>query len=281
VLGQPRNPDSRHLLAYGEGDPVNRSDPDGRTPLGDCGIYSSSGCTASANGWPRYHQWRRFFLRFPGYFTNSWYNRLTGKWTTSYVPYSGTGMWGSAMLEFMAWIVSSGRVDGSDWWNEVNREIVQGSLTAWRKSDLNLKYVRVTSSASSYRWYVYIRDRMFDPGGDLPLNYYGRSSDEAWAAHQRGLWNGVLDASLLLGKERPAEQLVIYKVLANVEVYYRLGHPLDGLPGFAKTLGGYPDNYPASTSQACNMWGPNQWPVMSGPFWNFVSLETALERRLC
>src|SRR5690606_30047719 len=32
LLGEPRNPDSRHLYAYGAGDPVNTWDPDGRCP---------------------------------------------------------------------------------------------------------------------------------------------------------------------------------------------------------------------------------------------------------
>lgn len=32
LLGEPRNPDSRHRYAYGEGDPVNTWDPDGRCP---------------------------------------------------------------------------------------------------------------------------------------------------------------------------------------------------------------------------------------------------------
>ncbi|MFN8518143.1 MAG: RHS repeat-associated core domain-containing protein [Chloroflexota bacterium] len=33
LLGEPRNPDSRHRYAYGEGDPVNAWDPDGRDPI--------------------------------------------------------------------------------------------------------------------------------------------------------------------------------------------------------------------------------------------------------
>ena len=33
LLGEPRDPDSRHLYAYGAGEPVGRWDPDGRRPI--------------------------------------------------------------------------------------------------------------------------------------------------------------------------------------------------------------------------------------------------------
>ena len=131
------------------------------------------------------------------------------------------------MINFMDWIRRSGRLANSKRWNRVNREEVQGSLSAWYRFEKNLRYIRVTSSDSSYLWFKYIKAKHFDPTGSLPLGYYGGTFSQAWAAHQRSLWNGIKAASVYYGQEPKAEQLFIVKVVSNAEGYAKSGVNLD------------------------------------------------------
>lgn len=235
--------------------------------MGTCGGW---GCSASDSGSVRQSQWTAFFKRFPGYTT--FYSRI-GAFSD---PLSGTGR-GSAMIKFMDWIRRSGRIAGSKWWNRVNREEVQGSLTSWRRFELNQRYIRVTSSDSSYLWYKYIKSKKFDPAGSGPLGYYGGTFRQAWDAHQRSLWNGISKAASFYDDEPGAERLFILKVVSNVELYARTGVNLDGLLDLFKTVGGYPETYPANKTQACAAAWPSSYPFL-GPFVNYKS---PLEKAVC
>ena len=265
LLGSPETPASNHLLAYAEGDPVKGWDPDGRATIGTCGGLS---CWASDSGRDRQRQFTAFFRRFPGVYTSS--SPGGAYWAT--LRDLGRG---AAMVAFMDWIRASTRIDRSRWWNRVNREVVQGSLTAWRKSDLNSRYVRVTSADSSYPWYQYITARRVNPAGQLPLGYYGGSYSQVWAAHQRSLWNGIARADTYFGAETAAERLFIVKVVTNVELYASIGFNADALLELGKSRAGYPDTYPATRRQACNVF----CPVTLGG--SFVNQKPALERQVC
>ena len=124
-------------------------DPDGLDPyIPPCAGVS---CTASPDGRRRVKQWREFFYWFPGV-------RLTkGGWT----PYRSSP-WGSAMVEFLEWIIDSGRFTRVRWWEIVDRVgEVQPSLTAWKyfekKIRLNppggiMSRASATDVWSSYVW---------------------------------------------------------------------------------------------------------------------------------
>jgi hypothetical protein len=43
-------------------------------------------------------------------------------------------------------------------------------------------------------------------------------------------------------------------VLVNVESYYRAGVDADPSLDFFRSIARYPDTYPATRNQACNMW---------------------------
>jgi RHS repeat-associated protein len=265
LLGSPETPASNHLLAYAEGDSVNGWDPSGRASVGTCG---GLGCWASDRGWPRQQQFAAFFRRFPGVSLTS--SPGGSFWSTL----SGLGR-GSAMVAFVDWIRASTRIDRSRWWNRVNREVIQGSLTAWRKFDLNSRYIRVTSADSSYPWYRYITARKVNPAGPLPLGYYGGSYSHVWAAHQHSLWNGIARADTYFSQESPAERLFIVKVITNVEWYASIGINADALLDPAKSAARYPVTYPATRRQACNV----ICPVTLGG--TFVNQKPALERQVC
>ena len=176
------------------------------------------GCSAGTSATTRIAQLKAFFKRFPGY--------RCGYHCYGYVPNTGTG-YGTAILDFMEW--ERTRINGSRWWQTVNKEIVQGALTAWYRFDRKSRYVRPTSSDSSYLWSKYIRGKYLTAGrlANWTEGYYGGSRSQMWAAHQRALWNGVKKAAPYLASETIEERLVIYKVLVNVEWYARSWPDLD------------------------------------------------------
>jgi hypothetical protein len=240
LLGSPEDPPGRHLYAYAQGDPIDGWDPDGLAALGTCGGF---GCVARPLPAGRYLQWKAFWQRFPSY--DCGYHCL-------YVqPKSGTGI-GGAFLAFMRWIMNSGRLGASRWWNFVNRQIVQSSLTAWHAFDLGYP----TPSGVFWSGYArYIRRQYIKSfsWSTWRAGYYGGTDRQAWDAHQEALWIGVHGASHYYPDEKRSERLVIWKVLVNVEAFYRSGLPLDALLDPAIGLANYPMHYPATRSDACHM----------------------------
>lgn len=194
---------------------------------------------------------KAFFARFPGY--------RCGYHCYGYVPNTGYG-YGAGILSFMEW--ERNRINHSRWWNIVNKELVQGALTGWYRFDKSLRYIRVTSSDSSYLWYKYIKGKYLTAGplANWSPGYHGGSRTQMWAAHQRSLWNGVRKASSYYGRERAEERLVIYKVLVNVEWYARSWPDLDVGLSTAIRLASYPGYNPdkgiPTRTEACRMWYP-------------------------
>lgn len=255
LLGEPIEPPSRHLYAYGEGEPIGRWDPDGRAP---CGAFS---CTAARDGRTRIRQFRRFWEEFPGYKRAPAVRGISG----GRVYLKGTGH-GHAMIKFMEWELISGRLDGSRWWNRANREIVQGALSAWVVAESNLRRPSMNAGSAAYLRYVKASTR---PG----FGFFGGSYAQAWDAHQISLWRGVAAAGRYYGDEPRAEQLVIYKVMVNVELYYQLRPNLDGLLDWGRETARYPDQYPPTRRQACGMGYAGWLP--------FTPTRPRLERDLC
>jgi RHS repeat-associated protein len=243
LLGEPADPPSRHLYAYGQGEPVGRWDPDGLAPLGTCGGW---GCVARAQMRERLGQMRAFFRRFPGYSTRFYYTRYV------YTVLPGLGR-GEGIIKFMQWEVDSGR-GRSPWWNRVNKELVQGALNAWRKVDNGSRYVRPTGSIfDDYLWLRYAKTQWLPAFDRRPAGFFGGTWQRVWDAHQKSLWIGVKAASALASRETRAERLVMWKVLVNVESYYRAGIDADGALDFMRSIARYPDQYPATARQACDM----------------------------
>jgi RHS repeat-associated protein len=236
LLGDVADPPSRHLYAYGAGEPVGAWDPDGR--LATCG---GLGCTASADATLRKKQWAAFFHRFPG--------TQCGYHCYGIVPQSGTGN-GTAMLAFLDWMIRSGRTHG--WWNSVDKVLVQGSLSAWRYFDSGTVPPYIASRAT-YLWWTYTKGGYLTKGCCWTAGYYGGSLARAWNAHQAGIWGGVQTSGSLVANETFAERVVMWKVLNNLESYYSSGHPADLLLGVATEFGGYPKTYPATMKSACFM----------------------------
>ncbi|MEI7742878.1 MAG: hypothetical protein WCK58_03890, partial [Chloroflexota bacterium] len=249
LLGEPREPDSRHLYAYGAGEPVGSWDPDGRAARGTCG---GLGCTPDARPERRRDQVGRFFQQFPGlaYFRNS-----SGQ--TAAVPRAGVGL-GRGILAFMKWETSSRRLPQSRWWMAVNSTIVGGALSAWRLSDRN---ERPEASAPSAPWYRYVRHQLLDGFG-----FRGGTHAELYRAHQANLWQGVRQSAALLNLETPEERLVIWKVLVNVEFYSRLGVDMEWALGASLVVARYPEWHlnvrgAAARRAACGMWEVPSWTV--------------------
>lgn len=265
LLGTPADPASRQLYAYGEGEPVGRWDPDGRTSISNCG---GLGCTAAPDGAKRLRQFTAFFTRFPGYrYSVGCYG---GWWDACRaMPLARQGH-GHGMVKFMDWLVTSRRLDRSRWWNTANREIVQGALTAWFLTDSAVR--RPTMGSSTAPWFRYARSKYLNGPND-EAGYHGGTLRQAWIAHQKSLWNGVAKAAKYYADEPPAERLVIFKVLVNVNFYFEQHLSLDGLLGPATWFAAYPDRYPASPREACNM---NY--VMALPF---TPERPEFERALC
>jgi RHS repeat-associated protein len=231
--GDTERPDTRHRLAYGSGEPVGRDDAYG---------LCWSGCVASGDVYRRKEQWTQFFKRFPG----SYYSCVTAYYYCTWKKRSGVGN-GDGMLGFMDYLIQSGRMGAglSSWWTNVDRTIVQGSLTAWSYFDIG---VRPSSFGSppTYLWWTYIRGHLFSDG------YFGGSHKAAWDAHQRGLWAGVRASAGYVIYEQKAERIFMWKVLNNVEWYYRTGMEADWALGGATWIGGYPQTWPATPRGACN-----------------------------
>ncbi len=245
LLGEPREPDSRHLYAYAAGEPVGAWDPDGMAAaLRTCG---NQGCEAKPDGAGRLRQFRGFWERFPGWtYSIGCYIPL---WDCKKIKMPGAG-YGDAMVKFMKWIVDSRRIDRSRWWSRANGAMVQAALDAWWHIDNQTHRPRMNAATSKF--FRYARGpRLNGPSG---LAYYGDTWRAAWDAHQAGLWRGVAWAAEVLDPEPKAEQVVIWKVLVNVESYYRLHFALDGLIDWGKSIAGYPSQYPATRRQACDMW---------------------------
>ena len=232
-LGEEQDPNTRHLLAYGAGEPVSRIDRDGR-------CYVS--CVAQSDPFVRRDQWRAFFHRFPGADKRCYTVRFVTSCTWQKQSDYGRG---AGMLGFMDYLIDSGRFRGSAWWNNVDRRLVQGSLFAEKYSDLNIRLGPIGGDPS-YFWWVYIRAHLFSDG------YHGGSRAQAWTAHQRGIWMGVLGERPSLGVEPFREKVFIWKVLNNLEWYYRLGYDADGALGVIRYFGKYPNTYPATAYAACN-----------------------------
>jgi hypothetical protein len=174
----------------------------------------------------------------------------------------------------MNWILTSKRLARSTWWNTVNREEVQGPLTAWQAFD---KGKPPSSRQHAYYWYKYITARKIDPYGSKPSGYYGGNHRQLWAAHQKSLWAGIAKAARYLNRETEPEQLLIFKVVANVETYARFGIDLDAyLDGVIRDAK-YPKSYPATKRQACQV----AWPRSLPPLGAFVGYSPALEKKLC
>jgi RHS repeat-associated protein len=227
--GDLQAPATRSLFAFAVGDPVNHSDATGMCAFG---------CTASNDGATRKLQWKAFFTRFPGVYYSCYRSYC---W---WVRYSGVGR-GGGMLDFMQWEIDSRRLRLSPWWNSVNKTIVQSSLWAWSYFDRGIRPYPIGASPTYY-WYQYIM------GPTVSGNQYGSSWSKAWAAHQRSLWVGVTGASGYRSGETYNERIFIWKVLNNVEWYYRTGWDLDGALWFALRLGSYPTDYPATKLGACS-----------------------------
>ena len=224
LLGDANDPESRHLLAYAQGEPVASWDADGQAVItdggGGCGGY---GCVASPSGPNRIRQWQAFFNRFPGEARDR--NR----------PKGAPGAWGGAMVNFLSWVVKTGGYAGSMWWREVDRiGEVQPSLTAWKEFDRHhtgepFRTTRATAGAK--KWWKYVTYK-----SGVPLDYHGGTGEQAWSAHQVGLWEGVAAARKYRGWQPRAEQLVMFKVLANVEFYNLTGRLQDNLLGIATII---------------------------------------------
>ena len=275
LLGQPRDPDSRHLYAYGSGDPVARWDQDGMAALGSCAGY---GCVASNAAGVRLAQLQEFFRRFPGV--------RCGYHCYGYVPNTEFG-YGTPILDFMKW--ESSRINHSIWWRIANREIVQGALSAWRAFDLSTR--PPSNSSSLYLKYIKGHYLTAGPFANWRSGYYGGSRDQMWTAHQGALWEGVRKAAPYYSWESSEEQLVIYKVLVNVEWYYRSVGDTDMLIGSAIRLASYPGydvmHRIPTRSSACNMWYVRTLTLSFfsiyidlDPFF-FTGDKPAIQRRLC
>ena len=160
----------------------------------------------------------------------------------------------------MKWEADSGRLGtatGSFWWRRVNRRIVQSALSAWYSFDGFASYPTLSRQAAS--WYRYIRNR--DPGSALRRpGYYGGSLPQAWYAHQHSLWAGVSEARKLLLLEPGPERMLVWKVLNNVEWYYRTGVYADWALWLARRTALYPDWYPTrSYWESCRIGVKNDY----------------------
>jgi len=252
LLGEPRDPDSRHLYAYGEGEPVGSWDPEGREGFGPCG---GVGCVAGDSGATRIRQLTRFFTLYPGYKLRK---RCVDVFCDSIeerrIALSDTG-YGEAILQFMRWENESGRIAGwshSPWWDRANKHITQSILTAWSRFERgDLPPARSSMGVKS--WYDYLVPLSYASWATKYRIHNGGSRRRFWKAHQDSLWNGVTAAKSSYPQESLAEQWVIYKVLSNVEWYFETTLDADGALGLAIKIGNYPD-YPPTRAQACSMW---------------------------
>lgn len=133
----------------------------------------------------------------------------------------------------------------------VNRQIVQDSLTTWRRLDLGYKPV----TASQWAWYNYQTSRWLTKSwaDGWSSGYYAGTYSQVWSAHQASLWQGVAASRTYYAREPEAERVVIFKVLANLSFYYGVGWNIDGLLGVMRWVSAYPSSYPATKRAACNM----------------------------
>ncbi len=195
-------------------------------------------CVAADTGSTRLRQWREFFLTYPG--THQDCDRGYCKWYQN----SGVGR-GGGMLGFLEYLIGSGRIAKSRWWNRTDKAIVQASLTAWNN---HARGTGISSydNSGAYDWLRYIT-----AGPQMGEKDVGGSWRQAWTAHQASLWSGVINNRGAVIQERFEERIFMWKVLNNVETYFRTGIDLDGALGVGIRLGSYPSTYPATASQAC------------------------------
>jgi hypothetical protein len=136
-------------------------------------------------------------------------------------------------------------------------------------------HVRVTAT---YLWWYYAKQGRIQIGSQWKS--YGGTKSQAWKAHQKGIWDGVVNARSLVSSETYAERIVIWKVLNNLESYYQAGHPADWALGLLRWFARYPDDYPATMKTACLMHVPTNhnvdqyFPMPTGyyarctPYWS-------------
>lgn len=204
----------------------------------------------------RVNQWKAFFRRFKG----------VGPTMGGHIIPLSSSPWGTAMVEFLEFIIDTGRFS-SKWWNEVDRiGEVQPSLTAWywfdKRVKLNPPGGLQSRAASKHAWSTYVWHRY--PGkGIYKACYCGGTNAQAWRAHQLGLWEGVLASAKYRSSETYWEQVVMWKVLVNVEWYYRHLRDFNPFLGVARVIGGYPRRYPATAWQACRMADMSVWPAIA------------------